>query len=98
MAVSNNILKIHKKYFHMDEKFACGICGHQESRKQNLEKHNIILPRDIKYNCKQIKFNPISAGGGGVFRTPSNFAAFGDPLKVKYIEMFHAEFSYISIY
>ena len=31
------------------------------------------------------------------FRTQSNFAAFGDPLKVKYIEMFHAEFSYLSI-
>ena len=41
--------------------------------------------------------NPISAGGG-VFRTPSNYAAFGDPLKVKYIEMFHADFSYLSIY
>ena len=35
---------------------------------------------------------------GGVFRTPSTFAAFGDPLKVKYIEMFHADFSYLSIY
>ena len=43
-------------------------------------------------------FNPISARGGGVFRTPSNFAAFGDPLKVKYIEMFHADFSYLCIY
>ena len=29
-------------------------------------------------------FNPISAGGGGFFRSPSNFAALGDPLKVKY--------------
>ena len=35
---------------------------------------------------------------GGVFRTPSNFAAFGAPLIVKYIEMFHADFSYLSIY
>ena len=35
---------------------------------------------------------------GGVFRTPSNFAAFGDPLNVKYIEIFHADFSYLSIY
>ena len=42
--------------------------------------------------------NPLSAGGGGVFRTPSNFAAFGDLQKVKYIEMFHADFSYLSIY
>ena len=36
--------------------------------------------------------------GGGVFRTPSNFAAFGDPLTVKYIEMFQADNSYLSIY
>ena len=56
MAVSNNILKIHKKYFHMDEKFAYGICGHQKSRKQNLEKQNITLLQEIKYNCKQIQF------------------------------------------
>ena len=35
---------------------------------------------------------------GGVFRTPSNFVAFRNPLKVKYIEIFHADFSYISIY
>ena len=41
--------------------------------------------------------NPITHGGG-VFRTPSNFAAIGDPLKVKYIEIFHADFSYLSIY
>ena len=40
--------------------------------------------------------NPISAGG--VFRTPSNFPAFRDPLKVKNNEMFHADFSYLSIY
>ena len=37
-------------------------------------------------------------GGGGFFRTPSNFTAFGDPLKVKYMEMFHADFSYLFIY
>ena len=36
--------------------------------------------------------------GGGVFRTPSNFPAFVEPLTVKYIEMFHADFSYLSIY
>ena len=28
----------------------------------------------------------------------SNFAPFKDPLTVKYIEMFHADFSYMSIY
>ena len=28
---------------------------------------------------------------GHAFRTPSNFAAFGDPLTVKYIGMFYAE-------
>ena len=32
------------------------------------------------------------------FRTPSNFAAFVDPLTAKYIEMFHADFSYLYIY
>ena len=42
-------------------------------------------------------FNPITHGGG-FFRTPSNFAAFGDPLIVKYIEMFRADFSYLFIY
>ena len=31
-----------------------------------------------------------------VFRTPSKFAAFGDSLKVKYIEIFYGDFSYIS--
>ena len=36
--------------------------------------------------------------GGGVFRTQSNFVAFGDPLTVEYIEMFHADFSYLYIY
>ena len=46
---------------------------------------------------RQDNLNPITHGGG-VFRTPSNFAAFGDPLKVKCIEMFHADFSYLSIY
>ena len=35
---------------------------------------------------------------GGVFRTPSNFSAFGDPLTVKYIKMFRADFSYLPIY
>ena len=34
--------------------------------------------------------NPISHGRGDL-RTPSNFAAFGDPLTVKYIGMFYAE-------
>ena len=48
-------------------------------------------------NKKKVALNPIIAGGG-VFWTPSNFAAFGDPLKVKYIKMFHADFSYLSIY
>ena len=33
-----------------------------------------------------------------VFRTLSNFAAFGDPLTVNYIEMFQADFSSLSIY
>ena len=43
--------------------------------------------------------NPIIPGGEGVgvLRTPSNFVAFVDPLTVKYIEMFHADFSYLSI-
>ena len=40
--------------------------------------------------------NPISAGG--VFRAPSNFVAFVDPLNVKHIEVFYADFSYLSIY
>ena len=35
---------------------------------------------------------------GRVFRTPNNFAAFGYPLTVKYIEMFYADFSYLSNY
>ena len=35
---------------------------------------------------------------GGVFRTTSDFAAFVDPLTVKYIETFHAAFSYLSVY
>ena len=35
---------------------------------------------------------------GGVFRSLSNFAAPGNPLAVRYIEMFHADFSYLSIY
>ena len=39
--------------------------------------------------------NPIT-NGGGVFRTRSNFAALTDPRKDKYIEMFHADFSYLS--
>ena len=34
----------------------------------------------------------------GVCRTTSDFAAFVDPLTVKYIEMFYADFSYLSIY
>ena len=29
---------------------------------------------------------------------PSNFVAFVDPLNVKYIEVFYADFSYLSIY
>ena len=33
-------------------------------------------------------------GGGGVFRTPFNFAASGDPLKITHIEMFFADFFY----
>ena len=41
--------------------------------------------------------NPIDPGGG-VFRTPSIFAAFGHPLTDTNIEMFHADFSYLSIY
>ena len=32
------------------------------------------------------------------FRTPSNFTAFVDPQNVKYIEVFHADFSNLSIY
>ena len=40
--------------------------------------------------------NPIMHGGG-VFRTPSNFVASGNPLRVRYIDMFHADFSYLSI-
>ena len=51
----------------------------------------------IGRNLENMLLNPITQGGG-VFRTPSNFAAFGDPLKVEYIEMFHADFSYLSIY
>jgi len=35
---------------------------------------------------------------GRVFRTLSIFGALGDPLTVKYIEMFHAAFSYLYIY
>ena len=42
--------------------------------------------------------NPITVRGGVFRRTPSNFAAFGDPLKVKYLDMFYAGFSYLSIY
>ena len=41
--------------------------------------------------------NPIT-NGGGVFRTQSNFVAFRDPRKDEYIDMFHADFSYLSIY
>ena len=42
--------------------------------------------------------NPITVRGDwGVFRTLSNFAAFWDPLKIKYIEVFHDDFSYLSI-
>ena len=44
-----------------------------------------------------LQFNPITHWGG-VFRTPSNFAAFGDPLIVKNIVMCHAENSYLYIY
>ena len=40
-------------------------------------------------------FNPISTRVV-VFRTPSNFAAFRDPLKVRYIKMIHADFSYMA--
>ena len=36
--------------------------------------------------------------GVGFFRTPSNFTAFGDTFKVRYIEMFHADFSNLSTY
>ena len=64
-----------------------------------LEKQ--INPSDNKLCGYQSIFhypiNPITPGGAG-FRTPSNFAAFGDPLTVKYIAMFHADFSYLSIY
>ena len=45
-----------------------------------------------------LSFAPLTLllpGGGG---TQSNFAPFKDPLTVKYIEMFHADFSYLSIY
>ena len=38
-AVSDNLLKIHHKNFHMDGKFTCDICGHQESKKHSLQKH-----------------------------------------------------------
>ena len=68
-------------------------------------RYQILLPEDeigIWYRCDKnpdigIGINPITPGGRG-FRTPSNFAAFGAPLTVKYIEMFHADFSYLSIY
>ena len=49
------------------------------------------LPKfETQYCPKKMLFNPISHGGG-VFRTPSPFAAFGDPLTVKYIGMFYGE-------
>ena len=50
----------------------------------------------ILFFTEHTSLNPIR--GGGVFSTPSNFTAFRDPLKVKNIEMFHADFSYLSIY
>ena len=43
-------------------------------------------------------FNPIIAGGAGVFRSPSDFAAFRDSLKANNIEMLHADCSFLSIY
>ena len=44
--------------------------------------------------------------GAGIFVNPithfvntiTYFAVYGDPLKVKYMEIFHADFSYLSIY
>ena len=41
---------------------------------------------------------PLFLTGGGGSMTPSNFAAFVDPLTVRYIEIFHTDFSYLSIY
>ena len=38
----------------------------------------------------------IGGGGGGGVRTPSNFAAFGHPLTVTFIEMFYTDCSYLS--
>ena len=39
--------------------------------------------------------NPITNGGGGF--DPEQLCGFRDPLKVKYIEMFYDDFSYLSI-
>ena len=55
-AESNNLLKIHNKYFHMDGKFTCDICGHQESRKQSLKRHKMILHEGLKYSCNQCEY------------------------------------------
>ena len=55
--------------------------------------YNIPHIKDILRLLKEISyisFDPI--------RTARNFAPFWDPLTVKYIEMFHADFSYKSIY
>ena len=56
----------------------------------------ILNVKNLKNFQYWLSFNPITQGG--VFRTRSNYAAFGDSLTVKYIEMFHADISYLSIH
>ena len=55
------------------------------------------MPDDVKTVSKMHNnlVNPRMHGGGSL--TPSNFAASGNPLTVKNIKKFHANFSYLSI-
>ena len=42
-------------------------------------------------------FTPLTRGEGGLSDPECNFSAFGDPLAVTCINMFHADFSCLSI-
>ena len=61
---------------------------------KNQLNYKILQERQVSF----IEFNPSTHGVGSLGPRPSNFEAFEDPLTVKYIEMFHADFSYLSFY
>ena len=72
----------------------------------NTKEHFHAIPFGINYFEGMNDFKGLNSvltfllimHGGEVFRTLSNFAASGNPLTFKYIEMLHGDFSYLSIY